>query len=59
MARVPITVMGFRCDRCAHEWIPRPGAVEEAMDFTRSPGLTLYGHELHPDGRQPRCGERR
>lgn len=23
MARVPITVMGFRCDRCAHEWIPR------------------------------------
>jgi hypothetical protein len=23
MARVPITVMGFRCDRCEHEWIPR------------------------------------
>lgn len=23
MARVPITVMGFRCDRCGHEWIPR------------------------------------
>lgn len=23
MARVPITIMGFRCDRCAHEWIPR------------------------------------
>lgn len=29
MARVPITVMGYRCDRCAHEWIPRPGAIEE------------------------------
>jgi len=29
MARVPITVMGFRCDRCQHEWIPRPGATEE------------------------------
>jgi hypothetical protein len=28
MARVPITVMGFRCERCAHEWIPR-GAAEE------------------------------
>lgn len=28
MARVPITVMGFRCDRCHHEWIPR-GAVED------------------------------
>ncbi len=22
MARVPITVMGFRCERCGHEWIP-------------------------------------
>jgi hypothetical protein len=28
MARVPITVMGFRCERCSHEWIPR-GVVEE------------------------------
>lgn len=23
MARVPITVMGYRCERCDHEWIPR------------------------------------
>jgi hypothetical protein len=23
MARVPITVMGYKCERCAHEWIPR------------------------------------
>src|SRR5271156_4436119 len=22
MARIPITVMGFRCERCSHEWIP-------------------------------------
>lgn len=22
MARIPITVMGFRCERCDHEWIP-------------------------------------
>jgi hypothetical protein len=29
MARVPITVMGFRCDRCQHEWIPRGGTDEE------------------------------
>jgi hypothetical protein len=21
--------MGFRCDRCGHEWIPRPGAIGE------------------------------
>lgn len=29
MARVPITVMGFRCERCGHEWIPRGSADEE------------------------------
>ena len=29
MARVPITVIGFRCDRCHHEWIPRGGVEEE------------------------------
>lgn len=23
MGRVPITVMGYRCERCEHEWIPR------------------------------------
>jgi DNA-directed RNA polymerase subunit RPC12/RpoP len=23
MGRVPITVMGFRCERCGHEWIPK------------------------------------
>jgi hypothetical protein len=28
MARVPITVLGFRCERCGHEWIPR-GAADE------------------------------
>jgi hypothetical protein len=28
VARVPITVMGFRCDRCGHEWIPRNTAGE-------------------------------
>jgi hypothetical protein len=29
MARVPITVMGLRCDRCEHEWIPRGASEEE------------------------------
>lgn len=23
MARVPITIMGYRCERCGHEWLPR------------------------------------
>lgn len=22
MARIPITVMGYRCERCNHEWVP-------------------------------------
>src|ERR1039458_9135002 len=22
MARIPITIMGYRCERCDHEWIP-------------------------------------
>jgi hypothetical protein len=29
MSRVPITVMGFRCERCSHEWIPRGSGDEE------------------------------
>lgn len=29
MARVLITVFGFRCERCDHEWIPRRGVDEE------------------------------
>jgi hypothetical protein len=29
MARVPITVMGFKCERCAHEWVPRGGIEDE------------------------------
>ena len=28
MAKVPITVMGYRCERCEHEWIPRDAAQE-------------------------------
>ncbi len=29
MALVAITVLGFRCERCAHEWVPRGGTEEE------------------------------
>ncbi len=28
MAKVPITVMGFKCDRCGHEWVPRDSENE-------------------------------
>ena len=26
VAKVPITMMGYRCERCEHEWIPRGSA---------------------------------
>lgn len=29
MPRVPITVMGYRCERCEHEWIPRGDPEQE------------------------------
>lgn len=29
MARVPITVMGYRCERCGHEWVPRGETEQE------------------------------
>jgi DNA-directed RNA polymerase subunit RPC12/RpoP len=31
MARVPITVMGYRCERCSHEWIPRSAEDEPSV----------------------------
>lgn len=31
MARIPITVMGFRCERCEHEWIPKDYDQEPAV----------------------------
>lgn len=37
MAKIKITVIGYRCERCGHEWIPRlsledlkSGKVDEA-----------------------------
>ena len=29
MALIPITLLGFRCERCAHEWIPRGGVEDQ------------------------------
>lgn len=31
MPRVPITVMGCRCERCCHEWIPRDAKQQPAV----------------------------
>lgn len=38
MGRVPITVMGFRCERCGHEWVPRdPEATPKVCPKCKSP----------------------
>lgn len=38
MARVPITVMGFHCERCSHEWIPRrPDSDPRVCPSCKSP----------------------
>jgi len=38
MARVPITVMGWKCERCGYEWIPRnPNSEPEVCAKCKSP----------------------
>jgi hypothetical protein len=31
MAKVPITVMGYRCERCSHEWVPNLSEREPSV----------------------------
>ncbi len=31
MAKVKITLAGFKCERCSHEWIPRNKGEEPAV----------------------------
>lgn len=50
MARVPITVMGCRCERCAYEWIPRDLEVEpESCPKCKSP----YWNKPKKHGKAP------
>jgi Zn finger protein HypA/HybF involved in hydrogenase expression len=38
MAKVEITVMGYRCERCRHEWVPRAsGAQPRVCPKCKSP----------------------
>lgn len=37
MPRVPITVMGWRCERCSHEWIPRDEGEPNVCPKCKSP----------------------
>ncbi len=43
MARVPITIMGCRCERCGHEWVPR--------DPEREPRVCPKCNSMHWDRR--------
>ena len=37
MARIPITVMGYRCERCGHEWVPNGGKEPRVCPKCHSP----------------------
>ncbi len=38
MGRVPITVMGYRCERCSHEWVPKnPNSEPKVCPKCKSP----------------------
>jgi DNA-directed RNA polymerase subunit RPC12/RpoP len=31
MVKIPITVMGYRCERCSHEWVPKDPEKEPSV----------------------------
>jgi hypothetical protein len=37
MAKIPITVMGYRCERCAHEWVPNGEKEPRVCPKCKSP----------------------
>jgi len=37
MEKVPITLLGFRCQRCGHEWVPRTGEQPKVCPSCKSP----------------------
>jgi hypothetical protein len=58
VARVPITVMGCRCDRCGYEWIPRevdaeprvcPGCHSPYWNQPRRKGEPMLTYEQFRD----------
>jgi hypothetical protein len=56
LGRVPITVMGFHCERCEHEWIPRSENGEEPRvcprcksPYWNKPRKNVEGYEQFRD----------
>lgn len=37
MAKIKMTVWGYRCERCGHEWIPRGQFVPKICPSCKSP----------------------
>ena len=37
MAKTPITLMGYRCERCAHQWVPRLDREPSVCPSCKSP----------------------
>ena len=37
MAKVKLSVWGFRCERCRHEWVPRTGTPPRVCPKCKSP----------------------
>jgi hypothetical protein len=48
MARVPITVMGFRCERCAHEWLARGREGKQPRTCPKCKSAYWDKHKVHP-----------
>lgn len=49
MVRVPIQMMGYRCERCAHEWVPR----DETQDPRVCPKCKSPYWNIPPKPEQP------
>jgi hypothetical protein len=50
MAQVPITVMGFRCERCAHEWVARGGEGKQPRVCPKCKSAYWDRHKEFPAG---------
>jgi predicted Zn-ribbon and HTH transcriptional regulator len=37
MAKIKITVEGYKCERCAHEWVPREANAPKVCPKCKSP----------------------
>ena len=49
MPKVPITVMGYRCERCGHEWVPRGDDEPRVCARCKSPYWNRPRSRNRPD----------